>query len=113
MTEYNIGQINAATVAIGDQAQANSGVSHTVIGDHLTILQDLTELRDQMQSRAATPDQDLAVVAIDRAIESARAGDSQRATDYLRQAGRWALDVATAVGTEVAAAAIRSALHIQ
>jgi hypothetical protein len=113
VANFNIKRIDAVNVAVGDNAQAGALASQTTIGDHVTILQDLRDLHDEMQGRAVTADEDLAVVAVSRAIDSAQAGDSRRMAEYLQRAGRWALDIATALGTEVAAAAIRSALGMQ
>jgi hypothetical protein len=44
---------------------------------------------------------------------SATANDGPAAIKHLRAAGKWALDVATSIGTELAAAAIKAAMGLQ
>jgi hypothetical protein len=63
-----------------------------------------------MHERATTPDEDIAVAAVAQAMVAAEIGSDEESQSYLKQAGKWALAVATTIGTTVAAGAIKSAL---
>ena len=53
-----------------------------------------------------------AIGALSEAEEAISAKDDQRAYNALQRSGRWLASFAQAVGIEVAAAAIRAALHL-
>lgn len=77
--------------------------------------QDMTELSDElarlraaMRTRAIEPGHDVAVAEIAQAETAARDGDDDATRHHLKKAGRWSFDVATAIGAQLAAAAIKS-----
>jgi hypothetical protein len=76
------------------------------------LAQQLSLLRTQLRSHATTAEQDAAVGAVASAEMAARNGDGPKAFQHLRDAGKWTLDIAIKLGTEVAAAAIRQSLGL-
>lgn len=80
--------------------------------DLARLLQELHSLRTEMRNQASTTADDQAVVAIGQAISAAEEGDSSSLFEHLRSAGKWAIGVATAIGAELAAMAIKSALGV-
>jgi len=108
MSTFNIGSVSGQGFAIGDHATVISEAGHVTIGAcDPRLLKELSRLHDELSRISTTPEQRSAVAAVDSAI--AHADDARRMADFLKHAGRWALDVATAIGAELAAAAIRSA----
>lgn len=76
------------------------------------LREELERLRAAMKARAKSADEDAAVGAVAAAEGAARKGDGPGALQHLKNAGRWALDAATEIGTTVAAAAINKALGV-
>jgi hypothetical protein len=74
------------------------------------LAEELKVLRGHLRQQADTPQEDEAVAEISKAQVAAVEGDGAGAMRHLRQAGKWALDSATAIGTAVAAAAIKASL---
>jgi hypothetical protein len=104
---YNVNQ----AAAVGRNASAHNAVFQQIVP--ATQLPDLArELDTLLQSLApasSSPSQQEEVAAITSAMESARNGDADGVRSSLASAGKWALGVATAIGTALAAAAIKSA----
>jgi hypothetical protein len=100
--------------AVGRSAQAShfqqvwrqSGLD----GDQLA--DDLAKLRSQLRERASEIHHDVAIGEVATAEKAAKSGDGMTALKHLKRAGQWALDTATDIGTEVAAAAIKASLGL-
>jgi hypothetical protein len=114
--EYNIGD-HAQIGAVGKGAH----VDHVVFGmadgsqseiSAAALLEELGKLRLEMRRQATTSEEDKSIVAIGDAIASIEEGDTPRMLGHLRSAGKWAFGIATAIGTGVAAAAIKAALGV-
>lgn len=73
---------------------------------------DLAKLRSAMKTEATSPEHDAAVGAVAAAETAAKKGDGPTAMQYLKAAGKWALDTATKIGTTVASAAIKASLGL-
>ena len=94
--------------------------------DHMTFIQlwnqsgqsldlpalatELTTLRQAMRKEAKEPFHDKAVVQVGEAQEAAQNHDGPRALQHLKNAGQWALDVATKVGVNLATEALKKVL---
>jgi hypothetical protein len=76
------------------------------------LASELETLRATLKDQATAPDHDLAVGEVAAAEIAAKGGDGPKALEHLKKAGGWALGVATAIGTTVAAAAIKVALGV-
>jgi len=108
-------QVNAETVAaVGAGAEGRvfrSEAQDGIGGVELAgLLKELKILRTEMRSRASTGEEDAAVDAVDEAITAGERGATSAMTRHLRTAGRWSMDLAKAIGTGLAVAAIKSAL---
>ncbi len=77
-----------------------------------TLAQELSILRQRLRTEAQTPEQDMAIGALANAEVAAKAGDGPKTLEWLSNAGKWAFDVATKIGTNVAIAALKTALGI-
>lgn len=76
------------------------------------LARELIELRKAMRDQASDPDHDIAIGKIAAAQQAAESGDSSGAIEHLKAAGKWALDVSTKIGGDVAAAALKVALGL-
>jgi hypothetical protein len=79
--------------------------------DVTKLAEELSTLRQQMRKVALEPAQDIAISEIARAEQSVKAGDGSKTVAYLKSAGKWALDVATKIGTSLAAEAIKKSME--
>ena len=75
-----------------------------------SLTKELETLRSQLKAEAKDAEHDAAVGAVAQAETAAKAGDGPQAFQYLAKAGKWALDVATKIGTPLAIAALQKAL---
>ncbi|WP_405360481.1 hypothetical protein OG535_19000 [Kitasatospora sp. NBC_00085] len=75
-----------------------------------TLALELERLKQQLVLEATSSSDYQAVAEIQAAREAADEGDEGGAGQHLARAGRWALDVATRIGTSVAEAALMQAL---
>jgi AbiTii len=73
---------------------------------------ELERVRAEMAGQSKTAEQDAAVAAVAQAEDAAKKGDAQGVLAYLKSAGRWAMDVATGIGSSVATKAIEAAMGL-
>lgn len=77
------------------------------------LAQELEQVMNEMKRTAGEePDQYQSIAAIAGAKNSAKSNDGPAAMNHLREAGKWALDIATSIGAGVAIAAIKAALGL-
>ncbi|HEX4525771.1 MAG TPA: hypothetical protein VH108_03435 [Gaiellaceae bacterium] len=103
--EVSGGQVGA----FGAGARAEGFVQLQGI-DLPVLAEELGRLRLALRERGTAADQDIAIGEVAQAEEAAREGDEERAFKHLKRAGRWALSVATEIGTSVATTALSRAL---
>jgi hypothetical protein len=118
--QYTVGQAGA----VGPRSEARdvtfvqtwnqlSGTADTHV-----LADELGRLRQQLRTEGGAPEQDIAVAALAEAEIQANRGDGPAALERLsrlsglRESAKWVLGTATAIGTTVAAAALRAALGI-
>jgi len=80
--------------------------------DLQSLATELSQLRAGLKEQATEPDHDIAIGSVALAEKAAQEGDGAKALEYLAKGGRWAVDVATKIGTTMAASAIKSSLGI-
>jgi hypothetical protein len=81
--------------------------------DIAKLADDLSKLRGAMRKEATDdPEQDVAIGEVAAAEAAAKRNDGPTALQRLKAAGKWALDVATKIGTPVAIAALKAALGL-
>jgi hypothetical protein len=111
---YNVGQAGA----VGPNARAQGFSLQQVWEQNAeridlgALARELASLRSAMRNEATTAEHDVAIGAVAAAEVAANKGDGPAALVKLREAGKWALQVATAIGVAVAAAALKTALGI-
>jgi hypothetical protein len=111
---YQAGQAGA----MGPGARAENinfiQILRDAIGDHslADLAADLERLRAVMLSESKSAEQDAAVAAVAKAEAAAKKGEAEGVCGYLKGAGKWALDVATKVGTAVAQKAIEKSMGL-
>lgn len=99
---------NATTSQISFDGEKNRPAKAVELA---ALAEELSMLRSQL-TRTAQNDQDReAAGAIAEAEKCAKSGDREKTTHYLAKAGSWALQAATAIGTAVAAEAIKNAIR--
>ncbi len=114
--QYNV---NGQVGAIGPHAKAENNtftqsLQQTSASIDLTALAaELAELRVSMRQHATEFEHGQAIASVGAAEIAAKKQDSAGALGHLRSAGKWAFDVATRIGTEVAAKAIQTAIGLQ
>ena len=112
-TYNNSGQAGA----IGPNAQATGntfvqsrGVDENV--DLAVLAQELGRLRTEMRGNATTPEQDDAVAAVGKAETAAAKGDRNAIAEHLKSAGKWAFDIASKIGVNLATSVLKGTLGI-
>jgi hypothetical protein len=106
---YNVNQAGA----VGPGAKASNT---TFNNQRIISIGVLTEELERLLIAAkaqAGPSQEPSVKALSEATEIARSGDLNGALEKLKTAGAWALEIATKIGTSVAAEAINKALGLK
>jgi len=76
------------------------------------LAEELAKLKNELSKRVLTSEEKMAIDNIDAAEKAAQEGDGSAALRFLKAAGKWAFEAATEIGTEVAAAAIKSSLGL-
>ncbi len=74
------------------------------------LAHDLGQLQSALRSQAKEPEHEIAIGAIAAAEAAAKHGDGAKTLEYLKKAGSWAFDVATKIGTDIGAAAMKSSM---
>jgi len=72
----------------------------------------LVALRKALQTEPDSPEKPMAIAAVTAAEDAAKRQDGPSALQHLKSAGKWAFDVATKIGTTVAAKAIQMAMGL-
>ena len=103
--------------AVGPGATAHNTTINQAwnqLPDHDTakLAEELSALRTELKARATEPEHDLATAEVASAQLAAEKGDGPGALQFLTRAGKWALGVATTIGTPLAAAALKAALGL-
>jgi hypothetical protein len=108
--------VSGPTGAVGDNAHAHD-ITFNQIWNQLQgtidlpkLADELSRLRQEMKNEAVEPEQDIAVSEIAKAEQSAKAGEGSKTVEHLKSAGKWAFDVATKIGTSLAAEALKKTL---
>lgn len=112
---YNIKQAGA----VGPNAKAkdmvfnqiNTQTGETI--DLANLAQELSVLRARLKEEAVEPEHDKAIGAVAEAEIEAKRGNGEKVLEYLSKAGKWAFDVATKIGTTIAASAIKASLGLK
>jgi hypothetical protein len=73
---------------------------------------ELGRLLPELRSHAKEPEHEMAIGAVAAAETAAKSGNGAKTLEYLKKAGSWALGVATKIGTDVAATALKSSMGI-
>jgi len=76
------------------------------------LADDLIKLRAALQQEATEPDHDVAIGNVSMAAKAAKEGNGPKALQYLKAAGRWALDTATKLAVSVASDALTKAIGV-
>jgi hypothetical protein len=112
---YKAGQVGA----MGPQAHAHDMAftqDHAAFFDRIDLGQlqnELSHLHSEMIKDAANLEHNQAADNIGKAEDAAKAGDRSQLVQYLKGAGKWALDTATKIGTNVAVDALKHALDLR
>jgi glycine betaine/choline ABC-type transport system substrate-binding protein len=93
-------------VAVGDNAHAENFTQNS------TLSHELGTLKTELTKRAQTPEQLNAARCIEEAEQASKNGDEQTALQKIKAAGTWALEVATEIGTDIAAKMISKQLGL-
>ena len=111
---YSAGQAGA----MGPGAQA-SNMTFQQIWNQVQGTLDLSQLARQLatlqialRAEAKEPEHEMAIGAVAAAATAAQQGNGANTLEYLKKAGSWALDIATKIGTDIAAAALKSATGV-
>jgi len=110
--KYNVGQAGA----VGPNAHAHDMTFNQIWNqlqgsiDLAQLATELSALRQEMKKEAVEAEQDIAVSEVAKAEQAAMSGDGSKTLSHLRSAGRWALDVATKIGTSLAIEAIKKSM---
>ena len=112
--------VGAAQVVVGSNAKVDGGITtHGSVNSAIDTKQNLIALADELatlrkalRQQGTLPEHDIALGSVAAAENAAREGNKTGAMDHLKGAGKWCLEVATKLGVEVAASAIKSSMGI-
>jgi hypothetical protein len=76
------------------------------------LASELERLQSALRSEAKEPEHEIAIGAVAAAEAAAKRGNGAKTLEYLKKAGSWAFDVATKIGTDMAAAALKSSMGV-
>ena len=76
------------------------------------LASELPKLLEAMRAQASDAEHEIAVGNVAAAEKAAAVGDGGKTLEYLRNAGKWTLDIAQKIGVGVAVAAIKISLGI-
>ena len=113
--QYNV---SGQTGAIGPNAKVSNNTFTQELEqaacdlDLPALAAELSILRNSMRNEATEIEHDQAVASVGAAESSAKQQDGAGALEHLRDAGKWALGVATKMGASVAAKAIQTAIGL-
>lgn len=127
--EQAVTSVIAREVRVGDTYNVqgagavgpHANVSHVTINqswqslenhDTRLLARELAVLRAELKVRAISAEHDLATGEVASAQLAAENGDGPSAMAHLARVGRWALEVATTIGTTLASAAIKAAMGV-
>ena len=113
--QYNVGQ----TLNVGPNGHMHDVTVTQQLWNQLEgklnladLAEELRQLREAMERNAAQPAEKLATGAVAAAEESAKQKDGPKVVEYLKTAGKWALDIAEKIGLELAKTALKGALGL-
>jgi hypothetical protein len=113
--KYNVtGQVGA----VGSNAKAENNTfdqawQQAAAGiDMLALASELTALRVSMRQQATEIEHDQATACVGAAESAAKKQNVTGALGHLKTAGTWAFEVATKIGTSIAAKAIQTAIGL-
>jgi hypothetical protein len=111
----NAGALIGGSATVSGGSFQGAGTQHTTWDqqaatfDLTRLAEELSQLRTALRSAATDPAHDVIVAELAQAELAATANDRPKLRDHLAKTGKWALTTATAIGTTVAAAAIKAA----
>jgi hypothetical protein len=115
--QFNISNVSGQIGAIG----TNNNVSGASFAQSLAeaasqidvaaLSAELALLRAELKKLATEVEHEFSVANVAAAESAAKKGDAEGSLKYLKAAGKWALDTATKIGTQVAVKAIESAIN--
>jgi hypothetical protein len=116
--QFNISNVSGQIGAIGANAkvdgstfaqtwtQAAAGIEFPALATELALL------RAELRKLATDVEHDQVVANIGSAEVAAKKNDGENTFKHLKAAGKWALDTATKIGTQVAVKAIEGAINL-
>jgi hypothetical protein len=114
--QFNISNVSGQIGAIGTNnntsgATFSKSITQTENSIDLAALaHELAILKAELKKHATEVEQEFSVANVAAAESAAKKGDAEGSFKYLKAAGKWALDTATKIGTEVAIKAIDAAI---
>lgn len=74
------------------------------------LVNELHALREELKKESREPEQEIAIGEVAKAEKAAKEGNGAQVIKHLNSAGKWALDVATKIGSVLAAEVIKKSL---
>lgn len=97
----------------GDVTQNNFGLNSTLNSiDFEQLEKELSSLYLEMKKLTKTDEHDIAIGEIVKAKKAAKEKDKDKIYESLKSAGKWALDIATKIGTPLAVEIIKTAIGL-
>lgn len=116
--QFNISNVSGQIGAIGANAKTEGNTfsqlwTQAASGIELpTLASELALLRAELRKLATDVEHDQAVASVGSAEVAAKNNDGAGVLKHLKAAGKWALDTATTIGTQVAVKAIENAIKL-
>ncbi len=111
-------KIKGQTGAVGRDAHSH-GINFNQVWndiakdvDLLRLSEELSTLKEEVAREAKSSDQIRALAEVSDAETAAKAGKGSKVVEHLKKAGKWTFDVATKIGTDVAAEVIKKSIRL-
>ena len=113
MAQYNTGQAGAVGPysSVGRNKNQQNWDKEASGIDFLTLVDELQKLQLALREKVTEPEYCKALASVTCAAEAADKKDRATVMQHLKAAGKWTLDIATKIGTTVAARVIAEAMR--
>jgi hypothetical protein len=110
-SKFNLSGNSGQIGSVGDNNQVsfanNTPLRQFESIDLLTLANDLARLIEAMKKECKETEHYAAIAEVDKAQKAAKSKDVSKVKEYLKLSGKWALDIASKIGADIAVEALK------
>ena len=115
-SKFNFNNNQGSIGSVGDNNLVNAAINtfHDPLEsiDLLKLANDLSKLLEAMKKECKETEHYVSIGEIDKAQKAAKLKDFSKVKEHLKSAGKWSLDIASKIGVNIAAEALKSSMGI-